>query len=303
MISFRPVDLIDKKIYETYLFQEYKRGCEYTFANLCLWGNQQIAYLSNQIVLFSQFDQLQIYAFPFGEGDKKDALDAIIADAKERNIPCKISGLCQETIQYMEKCYPGMFRYQCPRDSYDYVYSIDDLADLKGKKYQKKRNHYNRFRRENPDYTAELLNEQNHSKVMEMVNNWYEEKLAENPDSDFDMEKTALFKALEQYKELGMVGLVLLKGERIIAMTLGSQMSSDTFDVHFEKACSDVNGAYAAINCEFAQYIRMQYPHIKFLNREEDMGIEGLRKAKESYYPHHLIEKCWCIRLEDSHEN
>ena len=303
MISFRPIHLKDKQQYEAYLFQEGKRGCEYTFANLCLWGKQQIAYLSNQIVFFSQFDKLKIYAFPFGEGDKKDAIDAMIEDAKDRKIPFRISGLNQDSIAYMEQMYPGMFRYQCPRDSFDYVYDIDDLADLKGKKYQKKRNHYNRFRKENPDYTAELLNEQNLPKVIEMLNIWYEEKLVENPDSDFDMEKSALLKALKNYKELEMVGLVLLKEERVIAMTLGSQMTSDTFDVHFEKACSDINGAYAAINSEYAQFIRMQYPHIKFLNREEDMGLEGLRKAKESYYPHHLVEKCWGIMREDSHDN
>jgi len=73
-------------------------------------------------------------------------------------------------------------------------------------------------------------------------------------------------------------------------------------DVHFEKARPDVDGAYAVINCEFARYIRQKHPYIRFLNREEDMGLEGLRKAKESYYPHHMTEKCWACLLEDGYD-
>ena len=86
-------------------------------------------------------------------------------------------------------------------------------------------------------------------------------------------------------------GIVLTCGERIIAFTMASRMSRDTLDVHFEKAVTDINGVYAAVNYEFARYARVKYPDIKFLDREEDMGIEGLRKAKESYYPHHLVVK------------
>ena len=93
-----------------------------------------------------------------------------------------------------------------------------------------------------------------------------------------------------------------MDGDRILAMTLGSRLSSDTFYVHFEKARSDVQGAYGAVNCEFARYIREKYPEVKYLNREEDMGIEGLRRAKKSYYPHHLVEKYWAHLWEDGYE-
>jgi hypothetical protein len=78
-----------------------------------------------------------------------------------------------------------------------------------------------------------------------------------------------------------------------VAMTMGSFLSGDTVDVHFEKADRDYPGAYAVINRAFARRIREEYPDVKFLNREEDMGLEGLRKAKLSYYPHHMVEKCW----------
>ena len=95
---------------------------------------------------------------------------------------------------------------------------------------------------------------------------------------------------------------MLLDGDRVLAFTMGSRLSADTVDVHFEKARADVNGAYTAINCEFARYIRAKHPDIRFLNREEDMGLEGLRKAKQSYRPHHMVEKCWACLLEDGYD-
>ena len=116
------------------------------------------------------------------------------------------------------------------------------------------------------------------------------------------MEQAALDKAFRHYGELGMDGLVLLNGTQILAITLGSLLTEDTFDVQFEKAWADINGAYAAINCEFARYIRSKYPSVKFLDREEDMGIEGLRRAKQSYRPHHMVEKCWACLLEDGYD-
>ena len=94
---------------------------------------------------------------------------------------------------------------------------------------------------------------------------------------------------------------MLLDGGEVLAVTLGSRLSKDTIDVHFEKAREDVEGAYAAINCEFARYLRDKYPEIKFLNREDDMGLEGLRRAKLSYQPHHFEEKYWACRMEDLH--
>lgn len=84
---------------------------------------------------------------------------------------------------------------------------------------------------------------------------------------------------------------------------MGSRLSEDTFDIHFEKAREDVDGAYPAINCEFARHLRLKYPQVRFLDREDDMGLEGLRKAKLSYYPHHLTEKCWAYEKEDIYDD
>ena len=302
MIDFQALTLADRSRCEQYLLDGTERGCEYSFANLYLWGRQRSAVVCGQLVLFSQFNRRTVYPFPAGSGDKKGALDAIIADAKERGIPCRITGLNQEHIAYIEAEYPGCFRFHCDRDSYDYVYDIHDLADLKGRKYQKKRNHVNRFRDSFPYYTVEPLSGENIGAVTEMAENWYNDRLQEDPQGDYHMEQAALRKALAHYAPLGMEGLVLRDGEQILAFTLGSPLCENTFDIHFEKARQDVDGAYAVINCEFARYLRAKYPSLAFLNREDDLGMEGLRKAKLSYYPHHLVEKCWACLLEDGYD-
>lgn len=302
MIEFKRIKVSDKKQYEECLSSAGERGCEASFANLYLWGRQNIAFLFGQAIIFSQFDRRSVYPYPVGAGDKKAALDAIIADAAERGISCRITGLNSEAIKEIEKLYPSKFRFHCDRGSFDYVYDINDLADLKGKKYQKKRNHFNRFCANDPQYRTEAISKENIEAVEGFVDAWYKKRAEDDPEADFIMEKAALSKALRDYGELGLEGLALFSFGEIVAITLGSRMSSDAFDVHFEKARADVEGAYTAINCEFARYIREKYPDVKFLNREEDMGIEGLRKSKQSYYPHHMVEKCWAHLSEDGYE-
>ena len=134
------------------------------------------------------------------------------------------------------------------------------------------------------------LNENNIEKVKLMAEEWF--KYREVPEGEnFDMERHALKKAFENYKELGLESLVLMENEKVLAFTMASRNTKEIFDVHFEKAQIDLEGGYTAINYLFANYIHDKYPEIKFLNREEDMGLEGLRKAKLSYRPKYMQEK------------
>ncbi len=300
MIDFKHVSTLDREYYEDLLFADKSgRGCEFSFANLYLWGRQTIARSHGCILIFSQFDRRSVYPFPLGDGDVKGALDAVISDSRKRGIPCRITGIRPEQREFIEKCFPGMFRFHTDRGSYDYVYSVDDLAELAGKKYDGKRNHINKFKKKYTEYKIEPISTENMALAEKMVHEWYESKISENPDSDFHMEKAALARAFRDYEALGLDGLLLLVDGKVVALTMGSKLSFDTFDVHFEKALTGYDGAYAMINCEFAKYIREKYPEMKFLDREEDMGLEGLRRAKESYQPHHLVEKCWACLLED----
>ena len=303
MIPFHRVCAEDKTKYESILMNCPERGCEYSFANLFLWGRQEIAFIEECVVLFSHFFGRSVYPYPIGSGNKRAALEAILADSRERGIPCRITGMTENDRQELEGWFPGKFAFQTARANFDYVYTVDALADLKGKKLQKKRNHVNRFRAEHPDYRVEPICCGNLARVQHMVNDWYVSRKLTDPEGDYFLESLAMAKAFRHFDALNMEGIALLEGDRVLAVTMGSRMSPDMLDVHFEKALENVNGAYNTVNAEFARYIRLKAPEIRFLNREDDMGLEGLRTAKLSYVPDHMIEKYQACLMEDVYED
>jgi hypothetical protein len=241
-----------------------------------------------------------MYPYPAGPGDARDAIELLMADAAERDIPLRLAGLNKQDVEDLQTWYPDRFCFHCGRDGHEYVYAIDDLADLKGKKYQPKRNHVNRFLAEYPDAVILPLSDETLPDAEALASRWYQRRTEEE---DAGMEHIALRRAFENWKALGMMGLVMYVGNQVVAMTMGSFLSEDTVDVHFEKADTDYPGAYAVINRAFARHIRDHYPAVRFLNREDDMGLEGLRKAKLSYHPHHMVEKCWVhLMTEEFHD-
>ena len=298
MIPFAKLNLNQKEPLNRYLLKADKQSCEYSFANLFLWGRKKVAEQDGFLLLESQFDRKNVYIFPVGTGDLKTALDALIHDAQMRGICCCLAALTEEECRLVELLYPGKFCFYCDRDSYDYVYAIDDLADLKGRKFQKKRNHLNRFRQEHPEAEILPLDERTRVAAFQLAEQWYHDHCAADPDHDHHLEHDALHRAFAFYPQLGMEGVVLVEKGKILAFAMGSRLNHDTFDIHFEKAL-DIDGAYAAINQGFASYLREKYPDVKWLNREDDMGIAGLRKAKLSYCPHHMVEKCWAELQEE----
>ena len=303
MIEFKRHKLTDKPEYERTLFSQPERGCEYSFANQYLWGRQQMAWIHGCAVFFAHFYGRSVYPYPVGDGDKKAALDAILRDAGERGIPCRITGMTEADREELERLFPGKFTVKTDRDGFDYVYAIDDLADLKGRKFQKKRNHVNRFRANHPEYEVVPLTVCNMAMAQHMVNEWYRVRMKEDPEGDYLLENIALARAFQNFEVLEMEGIMLMDQGKVLAVTMGSKLREDTFDIHFEKALEDVDGAYPVVNCEFARYLRLKYPEVKYLNREDDVGLEGLRKAKLSYNPHHMVEKYWAYVTEEIHEN
>ena len=290
MIHFERLTIERKPEIDALLHRAAHRGCAFSFANLYLWGRQCAARVGDDLLLFSHFQGKTMYPYPVCPGSARDAIEVLIADSQERGIPLRLSGLNTQDVEDLERWYPGQFRFHCGRDGHEYVYAIDDLADLKGKKYQPKRNHINRFLSEYPDAVIRPLDESTLPDARNLADRWYQRRTAEE---DAGMEMVALNRAFANWQALGLEGLVLYVGDQVVAMAIGSFLGEDTVDVHFEKADLDYNGAYAVINRAFARHIREKYPQVKFLNREEDMGLEGLRKAKLSYYPHHMVEKCW----------
>lgn len=293
MIEFRKVHTKMRSDYIAVTSECAPHGCEYSFANLRLWGSQNIAFIDGCAAFFSHFYGKSVYPYPVGKGERKAVLDAVLRDAAERGIPCRITGMTTEDARELESYYPGVFVLRAARDMADYVYDINDLADLKGRKFQKKRNHVNQFRKAMPKAYLKELTPEDFPKLEAFLEDWFARKQEKDPTEDFLLERTALKRALRYYDALAMEGALLMDGDRILAMTMASPMNETTYDVHFEKADDTVEGAYAAINQEFAKLLREKHPNLQFLDREDDMGLEGLRKAKLSYNPHHLAEKYW----------
>lgn len=301
MIQFQRLKLEQKEQYEAILFSCPDRGCEYSFSNLYLWGRQQVAFLHGCVAFFSHFNGRSVYPFPIGFGDRRAAIEDILRDARERGIPCRITNMRPADWDELNGWFPGAFIVRADRDSFDYVYDIQDLAELKGRKFQKKRNHVNRFLLEHPDCQALPLTRENMEGAQAMVEDWYVSRAQEDPHGDYLLEKIAMDRAFRKFEALGMEGMVLLDGGETLAVTMATRLSGETMDVHFEKAREDVDGAYAMINRSFARYLREHHPEVRFLNREDDLGLEGLRRAKLAYQPHHMVEKCWACLPEDVH--
>lgn len=300
MLEFLPLEPQNKAAYDRFLQNCGQRGCEYSFANLYLWGRQKATFHGENLAFFCQFNRKSVYLFPLGQ-DLKPTLDAIILDARKRGIPCRLTSLMEADKQWLESTYPGMFHFHPDRDSWDYLYSAQALATLKGKKLQKKRNHFNKFRLLHPNYTVEPITDGNTPEVEAFLDSWYANRSQNDPTS-YLMEQVALSKALRHRQALGMDGIILRVKDRIVAMSMGSALSENTLDIHFEKALDTVDGAYTAINREFARYLTEKYPKLQWLNREDDMGLEGLRRAKLSYHPAFMIEKYWACLREDGYE-
>ena len=297
MLNFTRPKLSDRPWIHEILYSCGKLGCEYSFANMYLWGDQSVARLGQGLAFYSRFHGDGFYVCPVGT-ELLPAIETLIDDAEQRRDKLRVLSVSPQEAAALESACPGRFQFRAVRSSYDYIYEIDRLADLGGRKLQAKRNHINRFLQEHPDWRVEPLCEENIDECREMIARWYCKHLSANEDADLSLEQRALSLALAHRRTLEMEGLCLRAGGKILAFTMGNRISETAFDVNFEKAYADVPGTYPLINREFARYLREKYPELLYLNREDDMGLEGLRKAKESYYPDCMAEK-YCLTLRE----
>ena len=244
--------------------------CDYSFPLLCCWRDAyatEIAPLEQRLLVRLHNSQGTVYLWPAGRGDPRPALEAILQDAHRQDEPLRLASLTAEHQAYLEEHYPGRFHFQPLRDGFDYLYEVQRLAELPGKKLHAKRNHIHRLDENCPGWT------------------WA-------PMTDADL---PLCQELDRRTLLGMEGLVLRWQDQLLGFTLGSPLSTTVFDVSFERAREDIQGAYPAVTRSFARWVRERYPDIRYLNREEDMGLPGLRKAKQSYYPDLMGEKIYAV--------
>ena len=297
MIEFHAPTPADKAWVDELLARGNYRGCDYNFTNLYVWSrayNQRIARVDDFLVTHVCGRMGCSFMFPAGGGDLASVIRKLEEEAARRGEPLRLVCLTPRQMAELEEFFPGQFTFTADRDGYDYLYEIDRLADLGGKRLHAKRNHINRFMENNPSWTYEEITPESLGECLAMDKEWYRRSLAregEAEERDLGDEGVALRQAMEHYQALGLEGgLIRVYGE-VVAFTMGDLLNSDTYDVHFEKAYGELQGAYAMINREFARWVRGRHPNVRYLNREDDMGVEGLRKAKESYYPDQMVEK------------
>ncbi|HJD77147.1 hypothetical protein GGR06_003463 [Bacteroides reticulotermitis] len=290
MIDFKDITLADKDLITSYTMNSSRRNCDLSFSNLCSWRflyNTKFAIVDNFLVFKFWAEDKLAYMMPVGTGNPKDVLQKLINDATEENQPFCILGVCTGMRNELEDTMPEQFQFTADRDYADYIYLRSDLATLKGKKFQAKRNHINRFRNSYPNYEYTPITPDRIKECMELEAEWCKVNNCDQQEGTGN-ERRALIYALHNFEALGLTGGILHVDGKIVAFTFGMPINKDTFGVHVEKADTSIDGAYAMINYEFSSRIPEQYTYI---NREEDLGIEGLRKAKLSYQPTIILEK------------
>ncbi len=290
MLKFRPILLTDKEwMDELFALSDY-RGSEYDFGNNYNWAGAyelKVARESDLLLTLSRrLDGSHSYSYPAGAGDMAAAVDMLVEDATERGIDFHMHGVIPEQEAFLEERFPGRFNFEPYREGFDYIYLRERLAELSGKKLHAKRNFCNRFEAAH-DWSYEPLTADNLEEARAMGSKWCQQNDCYY-NEDLREETCAGQKAFNHFFEEGLSGGLLRAEGEVVAFTIGAPINSDTFDVHIEKAFTDVEGAYPMINREFVRRLPERFVYV---NREEDVGDEGLRKAKLSYYPDILLEK------------
>lgn len=223
---------------------------------------------------------------------EREARGFLEADSRFEKEPFVLKNITAVEMEIAARVFPGA-QFAATRESGDYIYRTEDLAGLVGKKYSKKRNHIKQFKAKRPGWRFEPLTSANLQDARLVEEKWLEEFLAANAaGDDLKIEKEIIFSALENFerfeKVCGMTGGLLYVDDKPAAFCVASLLSQNVTDVHFEKCLFEYarDGGYAVINNEFSKSAKTE-----FINREEDLGIEGLRKAKLSYYPTDILEK------------
>lgn len=265
-------------------------SCEYSFVNLFCWQNiyrYSWFFYKNNLVVHD--DRSKALFMPLGEDLKPEELFTLSRKAVAAGLSGNI-GLVPESYVAIWQDLDRYFSITADRDAADYVYLTEDLVGLTGNKLHKKKNFISQFKRAYPDYSLVPINEDNCKDVMQFARRL----LADRPSIPQSMveESDVMAMAFSHWNDLGLSGLMLLVQDEIAAFAVFGPLSTDTWDVYFEKSDMTFKGASQMINYETARFLKGT---ARYINREQDLGIPGLRQAKLSYAPHALIEPYFLV--------
>lgn len=293
MLTFHPISLDDQQMAETYFKQKHYYSAKYSFGSNFVWRLvYRISYAESNGFLFvqSEFDKEAPYFLcPVGTGNLCAAVEELDEYCKANQLVTRLYAVSKADRAVLEEYFGDRIQFTYNRDESDYVYEREKLATLSGRKYHGKRNHISQFKR--GEWHYEPMSEENIPLCREMHHQWCGENDCPGDARGSQAKKLECCAALQAFRHftaLGFRGGVLYQNDRVVAYTMGEELTDDTFVVHFEKAFAEVAGAYPTINQEFVLHEMERY---QYVNREEDTGEEGLRKAKLSYYPVDIIEE------------
>ena len=288
MLEFRDIDISDKdKINKALRYSDF-RGCEYSFANNMAWkrlGDSKIAFYRDFYLCTAFMGGQPRFVLPSGCGDYREVIGEMKKFSENMGYPLIISNVTNEGLAMLGELFPDGFTSSPDRDGWDYIYRSSDLITLSGRKYHGKRNHVSAFVKSGAAFSP--MTEKDFDDCITFGTVTYNNK-AQLSDHSMIAEQYAINTYFNYFSELDLKGGVVRMDGKVIAFTIGERLNTDTFCVHIEKADTHYNGIYAGINNCFAKAAAADY---KYINREEDMGIEGLRRSKLSYHPAFLLEK------------
>ena len=286
MLAFKPITLEDRAWMEKYLKKDSFECMEYSFTFNYIWQDVYgycAAEEEGFLIIMSRYPGYETYTYA-GDGDITVLLPKLVQDAEERGNRFRLFSMTEKKKQEIEAAFPGKFIFTQDRDNADYIYAAEKLQTLAGKKLHGKRNHINRFLTKYENWRYEEITKENIADCLKINRLWYEGK-DRSDNKTAQGEILALKRLFDSFEELQMKGAIIYVDEKPAAYAVGDALNDEIFMVHFEKALTQYDGIYALINREFAKNAAAGFGYI---NRQEDIGEEGLRKAKLSYYPERL---------------
>lgn len=292
--DFKRIALEDKPVFDKHYAKYPPVHSDNLFTTMISWmeySNYHYAVVDENIIIMTELDNKIRLRPPLGK-QNVDLLKQVLTLAVREGSEEPFGVVDTKMKEWISKEFPRLKFFE-HRDYFDYVYLSSDLADLPGTNYAKIRNRLNKFKK-NYKYTTEIISEENMDEVNEFLKRWCLWKDCES-DIVLENERKAIVYSMAHFFDLGLSGLVIRINGNIEALAVYEKMNPDTAVVHYEKGSPYFDGIYKAINMETAKILQKDF---LFINREEDMGIPGLRQAKLSYRPHHMVE-VFHVKKED----
>ncbi len=297
-MDFKTITLKDKELFDRYFSAAQPEISEMTFTNLFMWRNfynVKYSVIEDLLCILSFPDRGGAFAFmPVGDVTPEKLGKAVAKLRKYFNslgFPLVFKRVSERDAELL-KPYAARGGIIFDRDNSDYVYFTENLVSLKGKKYHAKRNHINKFLRLY-EYEYVIMRPEHIDECKKIMEKWCSERDCEE-HRDLYCEKIANFELLDIFEELGCKGALIKVNGEFEAFTVGELLNDETVVIHIEKANSRIEGLYAFIN---QQFLMNEWSGTKYVNREQDLGIEGLRKAKLSYNPDRFVNK-YTVNIE-----